>query len=80
MANLSIENLWHLHESKYHVFWCHSIRVSQKKLICYCKTIFWAKNSKKIKIFKPFGLDPPTLGHRTTSQFPLEQPRNQLFF
>ena len=35
------------------------VEAMSKKLICYCKTIFWAEISKKIKNFKPFGLDPP---------------------
>ena len=35
------------------------------------KNAFWAKIRKKIKFFKPFGLDPPTSGHRTTSRVPL---------
>ena len=52
---------------------CKKKNQCKKKLICYCETVFWAKNSKKTKFFKPFGLDPPpTSGHGTTSRFPLE--------
>ena len=51
---------------------CKKKNQCKKKLICYCETVFWAKNSKKTKFFKPFGLDPPpTSGHGTTSRFPL---------
>ena len=50
------------------------VEAMSKRLLCYCKTVFGAENSKKIKFFKPFGLDPPPLtsGHGTTSQFPLD--------
>ena len=46
------------------------VEVMSKKLICYCKTVFWAKNSFKKK-FKPFGLDPhPPFLSQVTEQHP----------
>ena len=43
-------------------FYCllnvQEVEAMSKKLICYCKTVFWAKNSKIFNFFKPFGLDP----------------------
>ena len=35
------------------------VEAMSKRLLCYYKTVFWAENSKKIKNFKPFRLDPP---------------------
>ena len=52
---------------------CREVDTRLRKLLCYCENAFWANIRKKIKFFKPFGLDPPppTSGHGTTSRVPL---------
>ena len=44
---------------------CREVDIRLRKLLCYRENAFWANIRKKIKFFKPFGLDPPPyLGSR----------------
>ena len=38
---------------------CREVDPRLRELLCYRENAFWANIRKKIKFFKPFGLDPP---------------------
>ena len=49
---------------------CREVDTRLRKLLCYRENAFWANIRKKIKFFKPFGLDPPPPLPRVTEQHP----------